>query len=206
MLNVALTGNVAAGKSTVVALFREWGATVIDADRIVREIQAAGSPGLAEIAERLGPHLVRADGELDRPALRALVLKDPAAMKALEGIVHPRVHTRRDELLAEAHARGDRVVINDIPLLFEAADPDAFDAVVLVDAPVHERRRRLVELRGLDPAEADRLIAAQMPSERKRDASTFVIDNAGDRAELERQARAVWRGLLRLADGARARD
>jgi dephospho-CoA kinase len=198
-LSVALTGNIAAGKSAVVALFREWGATVIDADRIVREAQAPGSPTLRAIAERFGAHLVRPDGELDRPALRALVMRDEQALQALNAIVHPVVQARREALLAEARARGDRIAVSDIPLLFEAADPGAFDAVVLVDAPPAVRRRRLVETRGLEPAEADRMIAAQRPSEEKRALSTFVIDNDGDRAALERQARAVWRGLERLA-------
>ncbi|HEU4698809.1 MAG TPA: dephospho-CoA kinase [Gemmatimonadales bacterium] len=199
MLSVALTGNVAAGKSTVAALFREWGATILDADQMVRELQAPGSPVLAAIAERFGAHLLLPDGSLDRPALRALVLRDEAALQALNGIVHPAVHARRDALLAGAQARGDRIVVSDIPLLFEASDPDAFDAVVLVDAPVAVRRRRLIETRGMDPAEADRLIAAQWPSEEKRERSDFIIDNAGDRSALERQARAVWRGLERLA-------
>jgi dephospho-CoA kinase len=199
VLNVALTGNIAAGKSTVVALFREWGATIIDADRIVREAQAPGSATLRAIVEHFGAHLVLPDGTLDRPALRALVLRDEQALQALNAIVHPVVQARREALLAEARVRGDRIVINDIPLLFEAADPAAFDAVVLVDAPPAVRRRRLVEARGLDPADADRMIAAQRPSEEKRALSTFVIDNDGDRAGLERQARAVWRGLERLA-------
>ena len=199
MLNVALTGNIAAGKSAVAALFREWGATILDADRMVRELQAPGSPVLAEIAARFGADLILPDGELDRPALRAFVLRNDAALAALNAIVHPRVAERREALMAEARARGDRIVVNDIPLLFEAADPSAFDAVVLVDAPPALRRRRLVEQRRLDPAEADRMIAAQMPSEEKRERSTFVIDNAGDRAELERRARAVWRGLEQLA-------
>jgi dephospho-CoA kinase len=199
VLNVALTGNIAAGKSAVAALFGEWGATILDADRMVRELQAPGSPVLADIAARFGADLILPDGGLDRPALRAFVLRNDAALAALNAIVHPRVAERREALMAEARARGDRIVVNDIPLLFEAADPEAFDAVVLVDAPPALRRRRLVEQRGLDPAEADRMIAAQLPSDAKRERSTFVIDNDGDRAELERNARAVWRGLERLA-------
>ncbi|HEX7337889.1 MAG TPA: dephospho-CoA kinase, partial [Gemmatimonadales bacterium] len=89
MLSVALTGNIAAGKSTVAELFRRWGATIIDADQLVRETQAPGQPVLQAIAERFGRELIAADGSLDRPALRARVLADPQALADLNRIVHP---------------------------------------------------------------------------------------------------------------------
>lgn len=195
MLSVALTGNIAAGKSAVADLFRRWGATVLDADEIVREVQAPGGPVVREIAERFGESVVRADGSLDRPALRRRVMADPGELAALNRIVHPAVLDRRAALAAEAEARGDRVVVSDIPLLFEAADPGGFDLVVLVDAPEALRLARLVEHRGLDPAEARRMIGAQMPSRDKRARSDYVIENDGDRAALERAAREVWRAL-----------
>ena len=195
MLNIALTGNIAAGKSAVADLFRRWGATVIDADEIVREVQAPGGPVLREIAERFGKSVVRADGSLDRPTLRRRVMADPEALASLNRIVHPAVHARRAELLAEAELRGDQLVVSDIPLLFEAADPSAFDVVVLVDAPEEVRLARLIERRGLDVEEGRRMIAAQMPSRNKRARSDYVIDNDGDPAALERAARVVWRAL-----------
>jgi dephospho-CoA kinase len=105
---------------------------------------------------------------------------------------------RRSTLEAEARARGDRVVISDIPLLFEAADPDGFDVVILVDAPPEIRRARLLASRGLSPEEADRMLAAQAPSGPKRARSTYVIDNDADRATLEARTRAVWNELVRL--------
>jgi dephospho-CoA kinase len=200
MLDVALTGNVASGKSSVAALFAAWGATVIDADAIVHELQRPGTGVYDAILRRFGHRIVGPRGLLDRDALRARVLADPDARRDLEAIVHPAVAQRRAELLAEARRHGARVVLSDIPLLFEALDPAAFDAVVLVDAPEAERRRRLVEDRGLDPAEADRLIAAQMPSAPKRARSTWVIDNDGTRADLERRARAVWEALAGTAE------
>jgi dephospho-CoA kinase len=196
MLSVALTGNIAAGKSTVAELFRRWGATVIDADQLVREAQAPGQPVLKAIAKRFGAELIRPDGALDRGALRAAVLADPGALADLNRIVHPEVHRRRLELLAEARARGDRIVVSDIPLLFEADDPGAFDAVVLVDAPEMVRRARLLTSRALSPGEADRMMATQLSSTRKRARSDYVIDNHGDLLALERAARAVWEALL----------
>src|SRR5215216_3565372 len=180
MLSVALTGNIGAGKSTVAELFRRWGATIIDADQLVREAHTPGHPALQQVAGRFGRQMIRPDGTLDRAKLRAVVLADPEALEALNSIIHPEVHRRRQELLAEARVRGDRIVVSDIPLLFESADPAEFDAVVLVDAPEAVRRDRLVATRTLAPEEADRLLSVQHPSLQKRGRSHYVIDNDGD--------------------------
>lgn len=195
VLNVALTGNVAAGKSVVAALFQRWGATVIDADQLVREAQAPGMPVLAAIAERFGGEMIRPDGTLDRARLRAAVLADPEERAALNAIVHPEVYRRRAALLALARARGDAIAVSDIPLLFETADRSEFDAVVLVDAPVSLRRDRLMRDRGFSGAEADAMLAAQLPADMKRAQSDYVIENDGDLAGLEAAAAAVWRAL-----------
>lgn len=195
MLSVALTGNIAAGKTTVAELFRRWGATLIDADQLVREAQAPGRPALGEIAARFGADLISSDGTLNRPALRTRVLADPAALSDLNRIIHPAVHRRRLELLAEARAQGDRIVVSDIPLLFEVDDPAAFDAVVLVDAPDKLRRTRLLGQRGLSALDADRMMMAQLPAAPKRARSDYVIDNDTDLAALERAAAIVWRAL-----------
>ena len=199
MLSVALTGNIAAGKSSVVDLFRRWGATIIDADALVREAQAPGQPALGEIAARFGQELIRPDGSLDRARLRAKVLQEPRELQALNRIMHPRVHRRRLELLGEASSRGDRIVVSDIPLLFEAADPAEFDVVVLVDAPPPLRRSRLLASRALRPEEIDRLMASQLPSSAKRARSDFIIDNTGTLARLEQSAASVWQSLLARA-------
>lgn len=199
MLNVALTGNIAAGKSTVVDLFRQWGATVVDADALAREAQTPGSAVLAAIAARFGADVLARDGTLDRAGLRAKVMGDDEALAALNAIVHPAVRARRDELQRGAAARGDLLLINDIPLLFEALDPATFDRVVLVDAPAAVRRTRLRMLRGLNADDADRMIAAQMPAERKRARSHFVIENTGTKEDLEAAARVVFQALRREA-------
>jgi dephospho-CoA kinase len=200
MLNVGLTGNIAAGKSTVVELFRSWGATVIDADQLARDAQAPGSEVLASIVRRFGPDVLATDGSLDRAALRSKVIGDESALSALNGIVHPAVQHRRAQLLEEARVRGDRIVINDIPLLFEALDPAQFDVVVLVDAPAAVRRARLRLLRGLSNAEADGMIGAQMPADRKRARSQFIIENDGSKEGLERKAREVFDELSRRSN------
>ena len=199
MLNVALTGNIASGKSTVAELFRNWGATVIDADLLVRDAQAPGSPVLRAIAARFGQDLIDPAGVLDRKTLRRRAMGDPAALADLNRIVHPDVLRRRAALEQEARNRGDRIVVSDIPLLFEAADPAAFDAIVLVDAPVALRRARLLAQRGLSAEDAETMLASQAPTGPKRERSTFVIDNDGDRAALEARARAVWSQLVARA-------
>src|SRR6266436_10205528 len=119
VLNVALTGNIASGKSTVVDLFRRWGATIIDADALAREAQAPGGEVLAAIARRFGSDVLAPDGSLDRAALRSKVMGDQAGLDALNAIVHPAVRRRRDELARAATEGGDLLVVNDIPLLFE---------------------------------------------------------------------------------------
>jgi len=199
VLNVALTGNVAAGKSSVVEHLRRFGATVIDADELVREAQAPGTAVLGSIVRRFGREVLEPDGTLDRAALRARVLADDAALATLNAIVHPAVRRRREELIREAAARGDLIVVSDIPLLFEAADPKRFDTVVLVDAPPEVRRHRLVTVRHLRPEDADRLIAIQLPTARKREASHYVLDNDGTREALSDKTHQLWIALRRKA-------
>ena len=206
MPRIALTGNIASGKSAVAELLGRWGATIIDADRIVHELERRGSPVLAAIVERFGSDILRPDGELDRARLRDVVMRDAGARAELERIVHPAVQARRLELEAEAAARGDRIIVHDIPLLFEALDPNQFDAVILVDAPEALRRARLVAQRGLSPEDADRLMAAQQPAARKRAwvggphrLAPFVIENDADLASLEGRTRQVWDAVRALA-------
>ena len=199
MLSVALTGNIGAGKTTVAGLFKGWGATIIDADQLVREAQEPGQPTLQSIAQRFGPAVISSDGTLDRAALRARVLADPAVLADLNRIVHPEVHLRRLQLLTEARARGDRIVVSDIPLLFEVDDPSAFDAVVLVDAPEQIRRARLIASRGITGEDARRLMAAQLDAASKRARSDYIIENDSDFPALERAAAKVWHSLLARA-------
>lgn len=200
MLIVGLTGNVAAGKSSVARWFGRWGATVIDADALVKEVQQPGTPTVAAIARRFGPDVLRSDGSLDRDALRERALRTEDALLHLNAIVHPEVQRLRRQRTDEALARGARIVVNDIPLLFEVLEPGDFDLVVLVDAPVELRRERLMH-RGLAAEQADRLIASQLSAEEKRERSDIVIDNTGSLEDLRRAAHVAWQRILaRAAD------
>jgi len=203
MLSVALTGNIASGKSTVGALFSAWGATVIDADQIVHELQRPGTDVFRAIVARFGDRVVATDGTLDRAALRDRVFGDPRERAALNAIVHPAVALERERQVERARAADAAIIVSDIPLLFEVGRPDGFDAVVLVDAPRNVRLRRLMTDRNLTESTASAMIDAQMPAESKRARSTFIIDNDGDRTELERRTRAVWIALEALAQSRR---
>jgi len=196
VFHAALTGNIAAGKSSVAALLRNWGATIIDADAIVRRLQRPGTAVFHAIVDRFGPGSLAANGTLDRPALRALILADPGEKLALEAIVHPAVEAERQRLLRHAGPARDAIVISDIPLLFEAMDPSKFGAVVLVDAPEAVRLERLVQQRGLSAPEAAALIAAQLPAAEKRARADFIIDNDGSRDLLRERAWLVFRKVL----------
>jgi dephospho-CoA kinase len=200
-LSVALTGNIASGKSTVLGIFRDLGAYTTDADAIVRELQEPGTPVFDAIVARFGPAVVAPDGSLARDRLRAIVFADASARADLEALVHPAVRARRVALEDAATRQGAAIAVHDIPLLFESGDPAQFDRVVLVDAPEVRRRAWLIDRRGLDPAEADRMIAAQVPSRSKRGRSHYVIENDADLKALEQRTRAVWERLL--ADAAR---
>jgi dephospho-CoA kinase len=201
VLNVGLTGNIAAGKSTVVDWFRRWGATIVDADALAREAQAPGSEVLATIVRRFGTNVLAKDGSLDRAALRGKVMGDDDALSALNAIVHPVVQALREELQEVARRRGDVLLVNDIPLLFEVLDPAQFDAIVVVDAPLALRRTRLRTLRGLSNEDADRMIAAQMDAQRKRAQAHYVIENDGSLDALEAHAHDVFVELRRRAAG-----
>ena len=201
MLRVALTGNIASGKSSVARDWARLGAPIIDADVLARRAVEPGSPALERIAQAFGPGVLEPGGGLDREAMRAIVFRDEAARRRLEAIVHPEVARLRREEEQRLEREGARIVVNDIPLLFEVGLEDEFDVVVLVDAPEAVRLERLVRDRGLDPDEARRMIAAQMPAEQKRRRSDIVIENAGTLEELEARAERVWRELERRVSG-----
>jgi dephospho-CoA kinase len=195
VLLVGLTGNIASGKSVVTRLLTRHGATIVDADVLARKVVEPGTPGHAEIVARWGRGVLLPDESVNREALRHIVFGDPAEREALNAIVHPRVQTLRDELLEEARLRGDRIVVCDIPLLFERALEAEFDCVILVDSPMAMRLDRLMRLRGLDEGEARRMIASQLPAETKRARARYVIENDGAIAELERRVAQIWRLL-----------
>jgi len=192
-MRVGLTGGVASGKSTASAMLAELGAVVVDADHLAREVVAPGTEGLAEIVAAFGAEVLTADGELDRPAMGAIVFGDEAKRRALEAIIHPRVRARGAEI--EAAAAEGAVVVHDIPLLAETGQGSAFDVVIVVDVPVGTQIERLVTLRGMTREDAESRIAAQATREERLAVATHVVDNTGTLAELRARVDAVYAEL-----------
>jgi dephospho-CoA kinase len=206
MLIVALTGNIASGKSVVASRLATHGAFVIDADVLARDVVMPGTPALDAIVARWGPHMRTSEGALDRAALRAIVFADPKEREALNALVHPGVEALRRARVEEARAAGALVVICDIPLLFETGLDGAFSCIVLVDASSETRLARLLTRPGISRSDAERMMAAQLPSESKRAKSDHVIENNGSLASLSEAADALWRTLEAHAREARAHE
>jgi len=196
---VGLTGNIASGKSTVARLLAAHGATIIDADALARRAVEPGSPALRAIVARWGNALLLDDGTLDRAALRRIVFANPAELEALNAMVHPEVRRLRDEDVAAARARDDRLVVCDIPLLYEQDKEREFARVILVHAPEDVRLERLMRDRGLSRDDAMLMIVAQMPAELKRARADLVVENASTLEALEARVNEVWRTLERMA-------
>jgi dephospho-CoA kinase len=199
MLLVALTGNIASGKSSVAAGLARRGATVIDSDTAAREAVAPGTPALAAIVRRFGHAMLLADGSLDRQQLGRVVFSDAAARQALEAIVHPAVEAARVDAVARAAHDGATIVVCDIPLLFEARLAWQFPRVLLVDAPEPIRIARLVTHRGMPDADARARVRAQLPAALKRPRADLVIPNDGTREALVDAIADAWHRLTAWA-------
>ncbi|XNZ01090.1 dephospho-CoA kinase [Micrococcus luteus] len=189
-LHVGLTGGIAAGKSTVARVFAERGAILVDADQIARDVLAKGTDGLAAVQDEFGDRVITAEGELDRAAMAEIVFTDPAARDRLNRIVHPRIRAFGRRLVAEAGP--DAVVVQDVPLLVESGQAGAYDLVVVVEAPMQERIRRMVEDRGMSVEDAQNRIAAQASDEERRKAAHVLLVNDADLDALKRAANKVW--------------
>ncbi|MFD7323556.1 dephospho-CoA kinase [Streptomyces sp. NPDC059875] len=197
MLKVGLTGGIGAGKSEVSRLLVSYGAVLIDADKIAREVVEPGTPGLAAVVEAFGADILTDEGTLDRPKLGSIVFADADRLATLNTIVHPLVGARSAEL--ESAAGPDDVVVHDVPLLAENGLAPLYDLVVVVDASPETQLDRLVRLRGMAESEARARMAAQVTREERRAVADLVIDNDGPLEALEPQVRKVWDELTRRA-------
>jgi dephospho-CoA kinase len=193
VLRVGLTGGIGSGKSTVARRLVARGAVLVDSDVLAREVVAPGTDGLEEIIAVFGTGVLGPDGGLDRPALASVVFGDTDAREQLNAIVHPRVRDRTEELVAAAAP--DAIVVQDVPLLVETRSPAAFDLVVVVNADVEVRVRRLVD-RGLATADARARIASQADEDARRAAADVWLENDGAPEALESAVDALWHGRL----------
>jgi dephospho-CoA kinase len=201
---IALTGGIASGKSTIARRLAERGAVIVDADRIVRDIQEPGSPLLGAMVDAFGPEILTADGALDRGGLGRRVFGDDAALARLNGLVHPAVRDESARRFAAAfRADPDAVVVYDVPLLAEARAADPWDLVVVAHAPAEVRRRRLIDLRGMSEGDAAARIAAQVADEDRLRIADVVIETTGTVEETRERADQLWDDLPGLVAEAR---
>jgi dephospho-CoA kinase len=197
VLRVGLTGGIGAGKSEVSKRLAAYGAVLIDADLIAREVVAPGTDGLAEVVEAFGAGVVGPDGALDRVALGDIVFADSDKLERLNAIVHPRVGARMREV--EEAARPGSVIVHDVPLIAENGLAGTYDLVVVVDVPPRIQLDRLVRLRGMSRDQAQARMTAQASREQRLAIATIVLDNSGSLAELDRQVGELWAELRRRA-------
>ncbi|MCZ7630292.1 MAG: dephospho-CoA kinase [Microthrixaceae bacterium] len=197
MLLVGLTGGIGSGKSTVADALVARGAVLIDADRIVHDLQRPGTVVFDEMVDRFGEGIVAADGSLDRKAVADIVFADPDALAKLGAIVHPRVHQEIERRVAEQADTGN-VVILDIPLLGEAGWPGILGTIV-VDLASEVAVERLVAHRGFSESDARARIEAQMGREERLAFADFVVDNSGSVEDLEAEVERAWGWIQGLA-------
>lgn len=202
MLTVAVTGNVASGKSLLCEFWAEAGVPLVQADALARDAVEPGTPGLDSVVEAFGSGVLDGEGRLDRGALRSVVFGDPDARRRLEAILHPIISRLRSDWMEARREEGRPMAVAEIPLLFEAGLETEFDVVVLVDAPAPERLRRLREERGLGTEEARRIMASQMPVEEKRRGVDYIVENGGTPEDLRIRALALLDLLRARARGA----
>ena len=178
---LGLTGGIGSGKSTVASMLAAKGAAVIDADAISRSLTAPGGRAMAAIAQTFGPHMIDAQGAMDRQAMRQAVFQDPQAKQKLEAIIHPLVSQITAEQAQAAVQSGHRVLVFDVPLLVESGERwrKQVDRVIVVDCDAETQRQRVMARSGLAAEEIDRIIALQASRAQRLACADLVILNQG---------------------------
>ena len=200
MILLGLTGGIGSGKTVVSSMLAERGAIIIDADAVVRELQAPGQPLLRELADAFGESIIASDGSLDRGALANIAFNDKDALARLNKIVHPAVGKEMDRRLDEQRST-DNVVVLDIPLLAENPRK-GLCGVIVVDVPVETAVSRLVEFRNMDETDARARIANQASREKRLAIADVVVENSGTLEDLSRRVDEVWAWAQTLSPAA----
>ena len=196
-MNIGLTGGIATGKSTVSQMLVARGAALIDADVVARRIMEPGHPVLAKVVERFGETVLLADGQLNRKRLGEIVFSDPVERKALEDITHPAIRREmKAELEALERENSERLVVADIPLLYESGLENLYEEIMVVYVPRSLQLERLMQRDALTVQEAELRLAAQMDIEEKRRRADILIDNSRSYEETESQIDDFWRSRV----------
>ena len=198
MLKVGLTGAIGSGKSEVSRRLASYGALIIDADQVAREVVEPHTPGLAQVTDAFGMDVLASDGTLDRPRLAEIVFGDDALRAKLNGIIHPLVRDRIREL--EAGAEAGAIVVEAVPLIAENGMAGLYDLVVVVDIPPRIQEDRLVRDRGMTREQVAARVAAQASREDRLAIADIVLDNSGSLDELDREVGELWTEVCRRAN------
>lgn len=195
VLAVGLTGGIGSGKSAVADLLVERGAVLVDADQLARDVVAPGGPAYQPLIDRFGSGIVASDGTIDRPALAAVAFADDAAHADLNAITHPVIGLAMVEA-RHALAETDLTVVFAIPLLTaKHRETVQLHCVVVVDCPTEVALERLLSQRGMERADAEARIRAQISREERVKEADYVLDNSGDRDALEAEVARLWEWL-----------
>jgi len=176
-------------------MFQELGAAVLDADEVAHAVVAVGTPAWQEIRDDFGPEYFLEDGSLNRPLMARRVFSDPEARKRLNGIVHPYVAVEIRERLEDLKRRGVKMVLVEVPLLFEAGLAGGYDRIIVVDTDPQEQIERLKTRDHRDPVEIKGIIDAQMPLKDKVARADYIVNNRGTLAETRSQVEKIWQDL-----------
>lgn len=199
MLKVGLTGGIASGKSTVAKYFEALGTPVIYADIIAREVVAVGSDGLRAVHSAFGDNVIDSHGELNRAALREIVFSDAKKRKQLEGILHPLIRTRSDELEALAKNSGAAYVVFEIPLLLETGRYKDMDRVLVVDVQESTQITRVMQRDNCSETQAIKILAVQSGRQDRLAIADDIIKNEGELQELKSAVTELHERYLTLA-------
>lgn len=199
MLKVGLTGGIASGKTTITKLLVEKGAYHLDFDALAHEVEKKGTPVWENIVKHFGPSILNEEGEIDRKKLADVVFKNPEKLELLNRIVHPAVLEEWERRVKEIERLNkNAIVLNDVPLLFEAGLQGLFDYIVLIYSPPEAQIKRMMERNGYTEEEAKLRLKAQMPIDEKIPWADTVFDNNSPLEEVKSRIQTLWEELIRL--------
>lgn len=198
-MNIGLTGGIATGKSTVSQMLVKRGAILIDADVIAREVMEPGHPVLLEVQKRFGAGIINEDGSLNRKKLGEIVFSNPEERKALNEITHPAIRSEIKMRMANYEtARSDRLIVVDIPLLYESSLETMFEQVMVIYVPREVQLSRLMQRDGMTLEQAEARVGAQLDIEWKKERADILIDNSLGLDKTELQIEDFWRNKVLL--------
>lgn len=192
MIKLGLTGSIGMGKSTTAQIFADKGVPVYDADAVVHQLYQSEAVPL--IAEAFPKAVI--NGQIDRKILSACVLGKPDQLKRLEAIVHPLVHAKEQQFLRDAEAKGAKLVVLDIPLLFETGGTGRVDKILVVSAPYEIQRQRVLKRENMTEEKFQSILARQMPDAEKRAKADFIVDTGQDKDFARQQVSEILEKLL----------